>query len=158
MIEFVSGRDTKAEELLWLLNGQQAVPLQEIGFAVIVGLWTPSPSEPPEWPFRRGEIIPVVTTPEVYEARQWVSGGHDQEVFGDRRSFGPWEMHHVVHHASDVVEAAEVARLAEAGKDGFYEAPYGEWRLFSDQYEGRQRWASDCTAYLRIGDASADKW
>ncbi len=158
MTDFVTGRDTKAEELLWLLNGQQTVPLNEISFVVITGTWTPGPSEPPEWPFRRGEIIPVVHMPDVYEGGKYVHGGYSQEVFGARRSFELWDVHRVAKQARDVDEAVEIAKLAEAGPDGFYEDPYGEWRLFSDQDEGRHRWAGDCTAYLRIGDASEQRW
>jgi hypothetical protein len=132
--EYVTGRDTKAEQLLWLLNGQQTVPLNEIEFVVITGTWTPSPTEPPEWPFRRGEIIPVVYTPDVYKGRDCVKQAHD------------------------VDDATEIAKLATDGPDGFYERPYGEWRLFSDQAEGRHRWAGACDEYLRIGDASEDRW
>jgi hypothetical protein len=158
VFNYVTGRDTKAEELLWLLNGQQTVPLDRISFVVITGTWTPGPNEPPEWPFRRGEIIPVVSTPAVYEGRDWVSGGHDVEVFGARRSFQPWDMLNVVKQACDVDDAVEIAKLATDGENGFYECPYGEWRLFSDQDEGRDRWAGACDEYLRIGDASEDRW
>jgi hypothetical protein len=156
--EYVTGRDTKAEQLLWLLNGRQSVALNEITFVVITGTWTPSPTEPPEWPFRRGEIIPVVYTPDVYEGRDWVSGGYQQEVFGACRSFQPWAMLNVVKEAYNVDDAAEIAQLATDGPDGFYECPYGEWRLFSDQDVGRRRWAGACDEYLRIGDASVDRW
>jgi hypothetical protein len=148
MTDYVTGRDTKAEELLWLLNGQQTVPLKEITFVVITGTWTPGSTEPPAWPFRRGEIIPVVSTP----------AGYDVEVFGARRSFQPWDMLNVVKQACDVDDAAEIAKLATDGPDGFYECPYGEWRLFSDQDEGRHRWAGACDEYLRIGDASEQRW
>ncbi len=156
MSDYVTGRDTKAEELLWLLNRQQTVPLNEISFVVITGTYTPRPSEPQEWPFRRGEIIPVVSTPDVYEGRDW--GGYDVEVFGARRSFQPWDMLNVVKQAYNVDDAVEIATLAKDGPDGFYECPYGEWRLFSDQDEGRHRWAGACDEYLRIGDASEQRW
>jgi hypothetical protein len=94
----------------------------------------------------------------VYEGRDWVSGGYQQEVFGACRSFQPWAMLNVVKEAYNVDDAAEIAQLATDGPDGFYECPYGEWRLFSDQDVGRRRWAGACDEYLRIGDASVDRW
>jgi hypothetical protein len=41
--------------------------------------------------------------------------------------------------------------LVTAGKYGYYECPYGEWRLFSDQDQGYRIWCSTLEP-LRIGD------
>lgn len=144
MTDFVTGRDTTAEQLLWLLNDRQPVALDRTRFAVITGTYTPQGDEPADWPFRRGEIIPVVYA---------VSWGFDsaQEVFGQRRTFEPWDMSRAVYITSDVLDAVEVAELAANGADGFYEHPYGNWRLHSDQDEAERIWCSTLEP-LRIGD------
>lgn len=158
MIEYVTGRDTKAEQLLWLLNGQQTVPLDEISLIVIVGTWAPSPTEPQDWPFRRGEIIPVAYEDDVREGRALLKLGRAQEVFGQRRSFEPWDMDMVMQQADNMAEAVKFAELAKARKDGYYErGPYG-WQPFADQRAGRSHWAGAADSYVRIGDASADAW
>ncbi len=151
MFDYVTGRDTKAEELLWLLNGQQTVPLNEISFVVITGTYTPRPSEPQEWPFERGEIIPVQSVAAVWEGGRRVRDEYEVEVFGKGRSFEPWDMFHARYDTHDILEAVEVARFAANGEDGFYERFHGHWRLRSDQVEAEQEWCSNLEP-LRIGD------
>lgn len=151
MTDFVTGRDTTAEQLLWLLNDRQPVALDRTRFAVITGTYTPQGNEPAEWPFQRGEIIPVAYTPAHWEGDTYVRDGEDQEVFGLRRSFAPWDMFHARYITSDVLNAVEVATLAAEGQDGFYEHVYGHWRLYSDQVEAEREWCSTLEP-LRIGD------
>lgn len=151
MTDFVTGRDTTAEQLLWLLNNRQPVPLDRTRFAVITGTYTPQADEPADWPFQRGEIIPVAYTPARWDGDTYIERGDDQEVFGQRRSFEPWDMFHAVYITSDVLDAVEVAELAVKGLDGFYEHAYGNWRLASDQVKAERVWCSTLEP-LRIGD------
>lgn len=151
MTDFVTGRDSKAEQLLWLLNDRQPVALDRTCFAVITGTYTPQGTEPGKWPFQRGEIIPVASTPARWEGNTYVPDGEYQEVFGQRRSFAPWDMFHARYITSDVLDAGEVAELAAKGLDGFYEHAYGHWRLYSDQVEAEREWCSTLEP-LRIGD------
>lgn len=151
MTDFVTGRDTLAEQLLWLLNGQQPLPLDRIKFAVITGTYTPRPSEPQDWPFQRGEIIPIEDVPGHWDPDANRHTDYDRELFGQRRSLEPWEMYRVTYTTSDVLDAVEVAELATAGRDGFYEQFDGHWRLYSDQVEAEREWCSTLEP-LRIGD------
>jgi hypothetical protein len=154
--DFVTGRETMAEELLWLLNDRQPIALDRTRFAVITGTYTPRPTEPSEWPFRRGEVIPIVRIPGHWDAERYVHTDYDQELFGQRRSFGPWDMFRAVYTTSDVLNAVEVAELAANNLDGFYERLDGHWRLYSDQVEAEREWCSTLEP-LRIGDYSWER-
>lgn len=158
MTSFVTGRDAKAEELLYLLNNQQPVPLSDIEFLVIVGTYTPSQNEPQDWPFARGEIIAATLEPDVWDGKTMVHCGQWREVFGQKRYLGTWDMSNVCQQAESMDDALEIAALAKAGKDGYYEHAFGGWRLITDQAAGRRMWAGAADSYMRIGDATADRW
>jgi hypothetical protein len=153
MTEFVTGRSTTVDQLLWLLNGRQPVDLKRISFAVITGIYTPYQDEPTEWPFQRGEVIPVSCAPAHWDGSTYVEDGPEREISGQGRNFGPWDMHRVVFSTRDVQEAIEVAQFAADGKDGVYEHFDGHWRMRSDQDEAYREWCSNLEA-LRIADHS----
>jgi hypothetical protein len=148
--QYVTGRDTRVEELLWLLNGQRPVAVDRIAFAVITGIYTPQPEESQDWPFRRGEIIPVLDGP-VWNGHAW--DDIETELLGKERDLKAWDMFHVRYSTTDVDDAIEVAALVEAGRDGFYEHFEGHWRRESDQDQAYRRWCSTLEP-LRIGDYS----
>jgi hypothetical protein len=150
--QYVTGRDSAAEQLLYVLNGQQTVPLQDIDFILITGIYIPGPDEPQDWPFTPGEIIPVVDT------------GRDadhsfDEFLGKGRSDKPWpEMRTVIEQGHDLETLIELADKVKRGETGYYEqGPHG-WQPFANQREGRSRWAGAADSYVRLGPATHNSW
>jgi hypothetical protein len=102
-----------AEEILYVLNGRQTVPLHRMGFLVVTGAYTPHRLEPQDWPFTPGEIIPV---------------HHDsdgtREFLGQRRNpYEPWEDSRWCIHQDDSLDSAlQVAALVASDRlRGYYE-------------------------------------
>lgn len=153
MTQYVTGRDTRVEELLWFLNGRRPVAIDRIKFAVITGTYTPQPQEAQDWPFRRGEIIPCLSGP-FWDGKKWAD--EEVELFGQGRDFKAWDMFHAYYSTMDIDEAIEVGALAEAGRDGFYEHFDGHWRMRSDQDRAYREWCSTLEP-LRIGDHSWER-
>ena len=144
MDDLVSRRGTTAEEILFVLNGLTTVPLDRIVFAVITGTYTPHPSEPQDWPFTPGEILPIL------------SGRDDSREFLGRSRPDPldWEdSGHCVHHVEDLAAALAVAELIRSDRPrGIYAWTDDGLSYAADQDAAHWQWAGDPEGWIRVGD------
>lgn len=134
-----------AEEILYVLNGRQTVPLNRMGLIVITGRYTPHQLEPQDWPFTPGEIFPVHY------------GTNDiREFLGQQRNpYEPWEDSNWCIHQDDSFEAAlGVAALVASDRPrGYYEWTDDGLSYYADQQRGEENWCSWADAsVVRIGD------
>lgn len=135
-----------AEEILYVLNGRQTVPLDRMGFLVVTGTYSPHRLEPQEWPFTPGEII----------ALQYTVDGDPREFLGrERDPSTAWEDASWCTYIDDDFEAAlDVADLVTSDRPrGFYEWTADGLSYCADQEHGERVWCSrqDCSV-VRIGD------
>ncbi|MDX5563787.1 hypothetical protein PYK79_11030 [Streptomyces sp. ID05-04B] len=132
-----------AEEVLYILNGQQTVPLDRISFLVVTGTYIPHRLEP-AWPFTPGEIIPVL---------------HDRdgsrEFLGQRRDPDTdWEdSGWCTHQCDSLDEALELAALVTSDRPrGYYEWTDDGLSYMSDQDAAHWQWAGAADWYVRVAD------
>jgi len=134
-----------AEEILYVLNGCQTVPLHRMGFVVVTGTYTPHRLEPQDWPFTPGEIIPVHHHKDG--TREFLGKGRDP--------YEPWEdSNWCVHQDNSLQAVLEVAALVASDRPrGYYEWTDDGLSRFADQQRGEGNWCSwqDGTV-VRIGD------
>lgn len=134
-----------AEEILYVLNGRQTVPLFQLSLVVITGTYTPHRLEPADWPFTPGEIFPV----------QHFANSTPEFLGAGRNPYEPWEDSNWCIHQEDNLEAAlEVAALVASDRPrGYYEWGDDGLSYYTDQRLGEQNWCSwQDGSVVRIGD------
>lgn len=134
-----------AEEILYLLNDRQTVPLHRMGLIVITGRYAPHRLEPQDWPFTPGEIFPV----------HYGTNGTREFLGKQRDPYEPWEDSNWCIHQDDDFEAAlEVAALVASDRPrGYYEWTDDGLSYYADQQRGKDVWCSRGDgSVVRIGD------
>lgn len=146
MRDLVTREGTTAEEILYVLNGLNTVPLHRITFAVITGTYTPSPysSERQIWPFSPGEIIPI--TSDLDGAKEFLGQGRPDPQEWEDSGF-------CVHHVDNLAGALAVAELVRSDRPRGYYAWTGDGPSFAaDQDAAHWQWAGDPEGWIRVGD------
>jgi hypothetical protein len=134
-----------AEEILYILNGRQTVPLHRMGFLVITGTYTPHRLEPQDWPFTVGEIIAV----------QHDNDGTREFLGRNRDPHTEWEdANWCTHQANDLETALAVADLVASDRPrGYYEWTEDGLSYYADQQRGEGNWCSwQDGSVVRVGD------
>lgn len=133
-----------AEEILYVLNGRQTVPLDRIGFLVVTGTYTPHRLEPEDWPFTPGEIIPVQHHKEG--TREFLGQGRDP--------YTAWEDSNWCTYQCDEFDAAlQIAELVASDRPrGYYDWTDDGLGYMSDQDAAHWQWAGAPDWYVRIGN------
>ncbi|MFE1206405.1 hypothetical protein ACFW5V_32480 [Streptomyces sp. NPDC058762] len=134
-----------AEEVLYVLNGRETVPLHQLAFLVITGTYTPHEGEPPNWPFAPGTILVVQHTPTG--TREFLGLG--------RSPFTDWEdMGRCTYQDNDLRAALEVAALVTSDRPrGYYEWTADGLAYCVDQDAGEEAWCSrQDSSIVRVAD------
>ncbi|MEU3613557.1 hypothetical protein ABZ725_14735 [Streptomyces sp. NPDC006872] len=121
-----------AEEILYVLNGRQTVPLNRLGFLAITGTYTPHRLEPQDWPFTPGEIVVVLHGPEG--TREFLGRGRDPYTAWEDAGWCTYE-------CSSFQAALDVSAL-----------------VTSDRPRGYYDWTDDGLAYMGDQDAAYRQW
>ncbi len=144
MDDLVSRRGTTAEEVLYILNGLNIVPLDRISFAVITGTYTPHRSEPQDWPFAPGEIVPVIS--DRNGTKEFLGRGRPDPLDWDDSSF-------CTHREEDLAGALGLAELVHSDRPrGYYTWTSDGLSYAADQDAAHWAWAGDPEGWVRIGD------
>jgi len=132
-----------AEEILYVLNGQQTVPLDDIDFLVITGIYTPHRLEP-AWPFTPGEILPVRHYQD--ESREFLGKARDPYTAWEDASW-------CTHHCESLDDALAVAAVVTGDRPrGYYDWTDDGLAYMSDQEAGHERWAGAPDWFVRVAD------
>ncbi|MFE4582645.1 hypothetical protein [Streptomyces chartreusis] len=126
-------RGVTAEEVLYVLNGWETVPLHRLDFLVITGTYTPHWSEP-RWPFTPGEVLVV----------HHAADGTREFLGQDRGSDTRWEdMHWCTHRDDSLRSALDVAALVAGDRPrGYYEWTADGLTYCADQADAEELWCS----------------
>ncbi|WP_409473542.1 hypothetical protein [Streptomyces sp. HC307] len=122
-----------AEEVLYVLNRRETVPLHCLSFLVITGTYTPHEREPQSWPFTPGDVLAVQHTPDGM--REFLGQGRDLETQED--------MHWCTHRDDNLQAALDVAALVTSNRPrGYYEWTADGLTYCTDQRDGEELWCS----------------
>ncbi|MCD9904556.1 hypothetical protein LUR56_39780 [Streptomyces sp. MT29] len=139
-------RAPTAEEVLYVLNGQESVPLYRLRFLVITGTYTPHRLEQHRpWTFTPGAILVVDHTRDG--TREFLGLG--------REPLAHWEdAHWCTHEATTLHEAQEVAAVVTSDRPrGYYTWTADGLTHMSHPTEGEELWASrQDGSVVRIAD------
>lgn len=133
-----------AEEILYVLNGQQTVPLDRMGFLVVTGVYTPHRLESQDWPFTPGEIIAIRHGED--DSREFL--GRERDPFTD------WEDATWCTYQCDAFdEALDIAALVTSDRPrGYYTWTDDGLSFMADQEAAHWQWAGAPDYFVRIAD------
>lgn len=148
-------RGVIAEEVLYVLNGNDTVPLHVLAFCVITGTYTPHQMEPQDWPFTAGEMLVVDRKDDVSEFL-----GKGRLLDGDTKTCGKtysetyWEDAQWCYYIDDSFDVCQdLADLVLSDRPrGYYTYGPDGWSYMSDQERAHEMWCSDPDSIARIGD------
>ncbi|MGW0920044.1 hypothetical protein ACWD3J_13640 [Streptomyces sp. NPDC002755] len=133
-----------AEEILYVLNGRQTVPLDRIGLLVVTGTYTPHRLEPQDWPFTPGEIIAVLHHEDG--AREFLGQGRDPDTAWEDAGW-------CTHLCEDLESAVEISEVVGSDRPrGYYDWTDDGLTYIADQEAGQRQWAGAPDWFVRIGD------